>query len=215
MMALLEESSPSDCRGRNIGFVVSAAALVGLAAAPVLTTQVAARWGWRPAFFVAGAPGPLMSLLVWRLRRFTSRKLFTSPQPQPDFFSAPADWAASFWAFCVRHSPTVGPQTAVAADGGHVCAGTVAFLVPALYVYPGVLAFIVFAANSDLGRPLPASFWFSCPPKVCRHTFGPHASAFNAGRRGYGWDCRTDSGGRIGTETETWFARNHVVGCGK
>jgi MFS family permease len=66
MTALIEESSPSARRGRNIGLVVSAAALVGLAAAPVLTTQVAARWGWRSAFFVGGAPGLLMTLLLWK-----------------------------------------------------------------------------------------------------------------------------------------------------
>jgi predicted MFS family arabinose efflux permease len=66
MTALIEESSHPSRRGRNIGFVVSAAALVGLAAAPVLTTQVAARWGWRSAFFVAGVPGFLMGLLIWK-----------------------------------------------------------------------------------------------------------------------------------------------------
>jgi len=66
MTALIEESSPSSRRGRNIGLVVSAAALVGLAAAPVLTTQVAARWGWRPAFFVSGIPGLLMTVLLWK-----------------------------------------------------------------------------------------------------------------------------------------------------
>jgi len=66
MTALIEESSPSSRRGRNIGLVVSAAALVGLAAAPVLTTQVAARWGWRSAFFVAGIPGLVTGLLLWK-----------------------------------------------------------------------------------------------------------------------------------------------------
>jgi MFS family permease len=66
MTALIEESSHPKRRGRNIGFVVSAAALVGLAAAPVLTTQVAARWGWRSAFFVAGVPGLLMGFLIWK-----------------------------------------------------------------------------------------------------------------------------------------------------
>src|SRR6202012_713834 len=65
----IEESSDIRRRGRNIGFVVSAAALVGLAAAPVLTTQVAARWGWRSAFFVAGAPGLLMAFLLWKYVR--------------------------------------------------------------------------------------------------------------------------------------------------
>jgi MFS family permease len=63
--ALIEESSRKERRGRNIGIVVSAAALVGLAAAPVLTTQVAARFGWRWAFFVAGAPGLILGFLIW------------------------------------------------------------------------------------------------------------------------------------------------------
>jgi len=54
MTALIEESSEKSRRGRNVGLVVSAAALVGLALAPVLSTQVAARSGWRWAFFVAG-----------------------------------------------------------------------------------------------------------------------------------------------------------------
>jgi predicted MFS family arabinose efflux permease len=67
--ALIEESSPSSRRGRNIGLVVSAAALIGLAAAPVLTTQVAARWGWRSAFLVAGLPGVLAGFLIWKFVR--------------------------------------------------------------------------------------------------------------------------------------------------
>jgi predicted MFS family arabinose efflux permease len=66
MTALIEESSSVQRRGRNIGFVVSAAALVGLAAAPVLTTQVASRWGWRSAFFVAGIPGLVAGFLIWK-----------------------------------------------------------------------------------------------------------------------------------------------------
>ena len=66
LTALIEESSHRTRRGRNVGMVVSAAALVGLAAAPVLTTQIAAHWGWRWAFFVAGVPGIIMGLLIWR-----------------------------------------------------------------------------------------------------------------------------------------------------
>jgi MFS family permease len=64
--AMIEESSPPSRRGRNVGIVVSAAALVGLAAAPILTTQVAARFGWRWAFFVAGIPGIVMGILLWK-----------------------------------------------------------------------------------------------------------------------------------------------------
>jgi len=66
-MALVEESSSAQHRGRNIGIVASAAALIGLAVAPVLTTQVAATLGWRWAFFIVGAPGIIMALLITRL----------------------------------------------------------------------------------------------------------------------------------------------------
>ncbi len=64
MMTLVEENSPPERRGRNVGIVVSAAAIIGLAAAPVLTTQIAAHFGWRWAFFIAGIPGLLMALLI-------------------------------------------------------------------------------------------------------------------------------------------------------
>jgi MFS family permease len=74
MTALIEESSPPSRRGRNIGIVVSAAALVGLAVAPVLTTQVAARLGWRWAFFVSGVPGLLLGALIWKLVKEPERK---------------------------------------------------------------------------------------------------------------------------------------------
>lgn len=64
--ALLEESSARSRRGRNVGIVTSGAALVGLFAAPILTTQIASRFGWRWGFFVTGIPGLLMVLLIWR-----------------------------------------------------------------------------------------------------------------------------------------------------
>lgn len=67
--ALVEESSPVDRRGRNVGIVVSAAALVGLAVAPVISTQVAARWGWRAAFFLTGIPGVLLGVLLAKIVR--------------------------------------------------------------------------------------------------------------------------------------------------
>jgi predicted MFS family arabinose efflux permease len=72
--ALIEESSHRSRRGRNVGLVVSAAALVGLAVAPVLTTQVASRFGWRLAFFVAGVPGIFLGLLIWKFVKEPPRK---------------------------------------------------------------------------------------------------------------------------------------------
>ena len=67
--SLIEESSSQRRRGRNVGMVVSAGALVGLAVAPVLTTQVAARFGWRWAFFVAGTPGLFVAILIAKFVR--------------------------------------------------------------------------------------------------------------------------------------------------
>jgi predicted MFS family arabinose efflux permease len=67
--ATVEESSAPARRGRNIGIVVSAAALVGHAVAPILTTQVGARFGWRTAFFVAGAPGIILGIILWKYVR--------------------------------------------------------------------------------------------------------------------------------------------------
>lgn len=64
--AINEETSDPKHRGRNVGIVVSAAALIGLFVAPILTTQVAAHLGWRWSFFIAGAPGLLMAFLVWK-----------------------------------------------------------------------------------------------------------------------------------------------------
>jgi predicted MFS family arabinose efflux permease len=68
-MATVEASSAPKRRGRNVGIVVSAAGLVGLALAPVLTTQIAARFGWRAGFFIAGVPGVILGLVLWRFVR--------------------------------------------------------------------------------------------------------------------------------------------------
>jgi MFS family permease len=91
MTAMIEESSHPSRRGRNIGIVVSAAALVGLAVAPVLTTQVAARVGWRWAFFVSGVPGFLLGLLIWKFVKEPERGNASGAHGQPvkirDFLS--------------------------------------------------------------------------------------------------------------------------------
>lgn len=71
--AINEETSAPNRRGRNVGIVVSAGALIGLFAAPILTTQVAAHLGWRWGFFVAGVPGLLMALLLWKFVREPQR----------------------------------------------------------------------------------------------------------------------------------------------
>jgi predicted MFS family arabinose efflux permease len=69
MTATIEASCEPKRRGRDIGIVVSAAALVGLALAPVLTTQIASRFGWRAAFFVVGIPGVFLGAAIWKIMK--------------------------------------------------------------------------------------------------------------------------------------------------
>ncbi len=79
--ALAEESSHPSRRGRNVGLVVSAAALVGLCAAPILTTQVASHMGWRWGFFMTGLPGILMGLLLWKVVKEPAAKSAGTAHP--------------------------------------------------------------------------------------------------------------------------------------
>jgi len=201
MTALIEESSPSSRRGRNIGLVVSAAALVGLAAAPVLTTQVAARWGWRTAFFLAGVPGLVTGLLLWQfveepVAETNGIKERPSLSEYVSILRYRNIWlcclgAAGFmsWLFAVNvfaplyitevaHESATTAGFLLGASGlgsfflgfllpslsdrwgrkpvlllmAAMSAGVpLAFLVPALYAYPAVLAFIVCVTNSGQG----------------------------------------------------------------
>jgi MFS family permease len=73
VVALVEEASDPRHRGRNVGIVVSAGALVGLFIGPVLATQVAASIGWRASFVVAGLPGFVAAILIWRFVREPSK----------------------------------------------------------------------------------------------------------------------------------------------
>jgi predicted MFS family arabinose efflux permease len=64
LVAIPSEEAPPEHRGRDVGLVQSAAGLVGLAVAPVLVTQIAAHFGWRPAFFIIAIPGIIMGLIL-------------------------------------------------------------------------------------------------------------------------------------------------------
>jgi len=65
IMAMVNESSAADRRGRNVGIVVTATSVVALGVGPVLLTQVASHWNWRLAFASVGLPGILMGFIVW------------------------------------------------------------------------------------------------------------------------------------------------------
>lgn len=201
MTALIEESSPPSRRGRNIGLAVSAAALVGLAAAPVLTTQLAARWGWRSAFFVAGLPSLIMGLLLWKFVKEPDQEL-DSIQKKPSLSeylsilryrniklcclgaAAFMSWLFAVNVFAPLYITTVAHQSSTTAGfllgasglgsfflgfllpslsdrwgrkpvlllmAAMAAVVPLAFLVPGLYIYPLVLAFIVCVVNCGQG----------------------------------------------------------------
>jgi predicted MFS family arabinose efflux permease len=87
MNALVEQSSTPARRGRNVGIVVSAAALIGLGVAPVLTTQIAAHFGWRAAFFVVGLPGLVLAAIIARFVKEPPARMAQQGESQGGFLS--------------------------------------------------------------------------------------------------------------------------------
>ncbi|MBV8203320.1 MAG: MFS transporter, partial [Acidobacteria bacterium] len=65
--AMLADSFPRRERGRVFA-IFNAATPIGAAAGYILGGLVASQLGWRAAFFVAGFPGLLLAVLMWRLR---------------------------------------------------------------------------------------------------------------------------------------------------
>mgnify|MGYP006139826195 CR=1 FL=1 len=41
--------------------------LLGTALAPIVLVWLAEIWGWREAFFMAGVPGLILAVLIWRM----------------------------------------------------------------------------------------------------------------------------------------------------
>jgi MFS family permease len=67
------ESSPHR-RGLNMGLMQNVfAALLGSTVAPIVMVAVAQDYGWRSAFFFAGAPGLLIAFLLWKFVREPGR----------------------------------------------------------------------------------------------------------------------------------------------
>lgn len=77
--ALVAEATPQERRGRNMGIVISAAALVGGGLGPILTTQIASAVGWRWAFAVAGIPGLVLALIMLVFVREPQKHLRSEP----------------------------------------------------------------------------------------------------------------------------------------
>jgi MFS family permease len=65
--SLISDFYPADRRGQVLA-IFYAAIPIGSAASYVIGGQVAAHFGWRSAFFVAGAPGALFALMLFAFR---------------------------------------------------------------------------------------------------------------------------------------------------
>jgi predicted MFS family arabinose efflux permease len=66
-LAIIAAASVESRRGLNVGIVQNFfGSLIGTAIAPIVLVWLADHYGWRSAFYLAGAPGLILALLVWR-----------------------------------------------------------------------------------------------------------------------------------------------------
>jgi predicted MFS family arabinose efflux permease len=69
-LAIIAAASFETRKGLNVGiFQNGFGSLIGTAIAPIVLVWLADRYGWRSAFYLAGVPGLLLALLVWRYIR--------------------------------------------------------------------------------------------------------------------------------------------------
>ncbi len=161
MMALVEENSSPHHRGRNIGIVVSAAAVIGLAVAPVLTTQVAASFGWRDALLIVAVPGAVLALLIALFIAEAPRARHTTPRPARSQIAALVRllsyrnlWASALaaagfmtWLFLIN---AFGPLYMIEVQ--HQNGTTAGFLMGAAGLGSFVLGLIAPAVSDRVGR---------------------------------------------------------------
>ena len=66
-LAIIAAASADGRRGLNSGVVQNTfGSIIGNALAPFVLVRIAVAYGWQSAFFVAGIPGLILALLIWR-----------------------------------------------------------------------------------------------------------------------------------------------------
>lgn len=68
MAAIAEESAPQR-RGLNLGVFICTFPLIGQGLGAIISTQLAASYGWRWTFFIVGIPGMILALLLMKVMR--------------------------------------------------------------------------------------------------------------------------------------------------
>ena len=81
-MSLITDYFPRSRRGTAIGIFFTSAPL-GMTLGFAFGGLIAAEWGWRAAFFVAGAPGLILAALMYFTSREPKRGAFDPIQPGP------------------------------------------------------------------------------------------------------------------------------------
>jgi predicted MFS family arabinose efflux permease len=67
-LAIIAAASADSRRGLNSGVVQNTfGSIIGNALAPFVLVRIAVAYGWQKAFFIAGIPGLILALLIWRL----------------------------------------------------------------------------------------------------------------------------------------------------
>ncbi len=94
-LAIIVAASPDHRRGLNSGLVQNVfGSIFGNALAPLLVVWIALQWDWRTSFFLAGLPGLVLLLFVW--------KFIDEPPRAPAALTADADKGGSILAL-LRH----------------------------------------------------------------------------------------------------------------
>lgn len=76
-LAIIAAASAPQRRGLNAGIVQNFfGSLLGNALAPIVVVAIAVAWGWRTSFMLAGLPGLILALLIWRY-------VAEPPKPEP------------------------------------------------------------------------------------------------------------------------------------
>ena len=66
-LAIMVAASAESRKGLNAGIVQNVfGSLIGTALAPIVLTRIAEAYDWRTAFYLAGVPGLILAVLIWR-----------------------------------------------------------------------------------------------------------------------------------------------------
>jgi len=137
-LAIMVAASADSRRGLNAGIVQNVfGSILGTALAPVLLVWIAEHFGWREAFYMAGVPGLILAVLIWR---FVDEP---SPTPKQEVVSAPENTL-----------PALSPWQMLAQRNIAICS-----LISCCAVGSAVIGSIFMPLYLDGPRDLPPATW--------------------------------------------------------